>query len=120
MVQALISCGPILRTMFEDAQESDPDTGWGHVATHDDAPRVIDTLLRLDSDTVYTKTELSDEAGVPLKTLYLDGTLDHLVEMGFLQKHSEDGEEAQYSLTSDTEVFAAAEAFDDAIQERLE
>jgi Fe2+ or Zn2+ uptake regulation protein len=106
--------------MFEDAQESDPDTGWGHVAVHDDAPTVIDTLLRLDPDKIYTKTELSDETGVPLKTLYLDGTLTQLVDMGFLNEHSDEGEEARYSITPDTDVFAAAEELDDAIQGRID
>jgi len=105
--------------MFDDAND-DPETGWGHVAAHDDAPAVIDTLLRLDPETTYTKTELSDEAGVALKSLYLDGTLDHLVEMGFLEKHADEGEETLFSVDSDTAVFEAAVAFDDAIAARLD
>ena len=105
--------------MFDDATD-EPDTGWGHVATHDDAPAVIDTLLRLDRETTYTKTELSEEAGVALKSLYLDGTLDHLVDMGFLEKHGEEGEEALYSVDTDTAVFEAAVAFDDAVSTRLD
>jgi len=105
--------------MFDDAND-DPETGWGHVAAHDDAPAVIDTLLRLDPETTYTKTELSDEAGVALKSLYLDGTLDHLVEMGFLEKHADEGEEALFSVDPETAVFEAAVAFDDAIAARLD
>ena len=105
--------------MFDDAETDDPDTGWGHVATHDDAPAVIDTLLRLDPADRYTKTELSDEAGVPLKSLYLDGTLDHLVEMGFLEKHAHEGEEVLFSVDTETAVFEAATAFDAAIADRL-
>ena len=105
--------------MFEDAGD-DPDTGWGHVATHDDAPAVIDTLLRLDPEATYTKTELSDEAGVALKSLYLDGTLDHLVEMGFLEKEADEGEEALFSVDTETAVFEAAVAFDDAVAARLD
>lgn len=105
--------------MFEDAENEDPDTGWGHVASHDDAPAVIDTLLRLDPEERYTKTELSDEAGVALKSLYLDGTLDHLVEMGFLEKHAHEGEEALFGVDADSDVFAAAESFDEAIASRL-
>ncbi|WP_262178460.1 hypothetical protein [Haloarcula laminariae] len=104
--------------MFDDAND-DPETGWGHVATHDDAPAVIDTLLRLDPEAAYTKTELSDEAGVALKSLYLDGTLDHLVEMGFLEKEADEGEEALFSVAADTAVFEAAVAFDDAVATRL-
>jgi len=104
--------------MFDDADD-EPSTGWGHVATHDDAPAVIDTLLRLDPDETYTKTELSDEAGAALKSLYLDGTLDHLVEMGFLKKAESEGEETRFSVDTDTAVFEAAVAFDEAIAARL-
>ena len=105
--------------MFDDAND-EPETGWGHVASHDDAPAVIDTLLRLDPEATYTKTELSHEAGVALKSLYLDGTLDHLVEMGFLEKHADEGEEALFSVDAGTDVFEAAVAFDDAIAARLD
>jgi len=105
--------------MFDDAND-EPETGWGHVASHDDAPAVIDTLLRLDPEATYTKTELSDEAGVALKSLYLDGTLDHLVEMGFLERADEEGEEALFSVATDTDVFAAAAAFDEAVAARLD
>jgi len=103
--------------MFDDHDE--PETGWGHVASHDDAPAVIDTLLRLDPETAYTKTELSDQAGVALKSLYLDGTLDHLVEMGFLEKHADEGEETLFSVDADSAVFEAALAFDEAVSARL-
>ena len=105
--------------MFEDADD-EPETGWGHVATHEDAPAVIDTLLGLDPEATYTKTELSEAAGVALKSLYLDGTLDHLVEMGFLEKHADEGEEALFSVDRETAVFEAASAFDDAVTNRLD
>lgn len=106
--------------MFDDVEDDAPDTGWGHVASHDDAPAVIDTLLRLDPEERYTKTELSETAGVALKSLYLDGTLDHLVEMGFLEKHAQDGDEALFSVDTETDVFGAARAFDAAIADRLD
>lgn len=110
--------------MFDDADgtddTSDPDTGWGHVATHDDAPAVIDTLLRLDPVETYTKTELSEAAGVPLKSLYLDGTLDHLVEMGFLEKHGQEGDEALFSVDTETEVYDAALTLDAAVTEQVD
>lgn len=107
--------------MFDEAQgNEEPDTGWGHLTTHDDAPAVIDTLLRLDPAETYTKTELSERAGVALKSLYLDGTLDHLVEMGFLEKHGHEGEETLFSVDTETEVYDAAVAFDAAIADRLQ
>ncbi|MFC7028468.1 hypothetical protein ACFQJ5_14385 [Halomicroarcula sp. GCM10025324] len=104
----------------EVGQSPDPETGWGHVAEHEEAPSVIDTVLRLDAGTEYTKTELSDAAGVPLKTLYLDGTLEHLVTMGFLTKRDVDGAETTYRVDAESDVYAAASAFDAAIAERLD
>jgi hypothetical protein len=107
--------------MFDDADdpETETETGWGHLTTHDDAPAVIDTVLRLDPAETYTKTELSERAGVALKSLYLDGTLDHLVEMGFLEKHGGDGDEALFSVDTETDVYEAAVAFDAAVAKRL-
>lgn len=105
--------------MFDDT-EDEPETGWGYIASHDDAPTVIDTLIRLDPEQTYTKTELSDEAGVALKSLYLEGTLDDLVEMGFLEKRDDEGEEVLFSVANNTAVFEAAAAFDDAIVTRLD
>ena len=104
----------------EVGQQSDPDTGWGHVAEHDEAPAVIDAILLLEPGTAYTKTELSDAAGVPLKTLYLDGTLEHLVTMGFLEKHEAEGEETTYSVDQDSRVYETARGFDAAVAERVD
>lgn len=104
----------------EVGREQDPAGGWGHVAAHEDAPAVIDAILRLDQGAEYTRTELSESAGVPMKTLYLDGTLEHLVEMGFLEKVDAEGEETTYSVDRDSDVYAAAAAFDDAVAERLD
>ncbi len=100
--------------------DASPETGWGHLASHDGAPAVVDALLRLDPEATYTKTELSDAAGVPLKTLYLDGTLDRLVELGFLTKAAGDGEEAAFTPAADSEVYQAAAALDDALAARLD
>jgi len=101
----------------EACQES--VTGWKRVAEHDEAAAVVGTVLELDPETRYTKTELSDAAGVPLKTLYLDGTLDELVDIGLLEKHDRDGEETVFSAAADSGVYQAATAFDDAVSEHL-
>ncbi|AUG47632.1 hypothetical protein BVU17_08940 [Haloarcula taiwanensis] len=99
--------------MFEEGgQRADSDTGWAHIANHDKAATVIDTLLRLDADETYTKTALSEAAGVPLKTLYLDGTLEELVTVGLLEKHEADGKETLFSVDNGSEAFEAAKAFD--------
>ena len=63
-----------------------------------------------DPETSDTKTEPSDGTGVALKSLYFGGTLDHLVEMGFLQKEATGGEEARFSVDTGTDVFEAAVA----------
>jgi|AntRauTorcE11898_2_1112593.scaffolds.fasta_scaffold57607_2 hypothetical protein len=87
------------------------DSAWQVVAAHDDAAALIDTLLELDPDAEFTKTELSDRAGVPLKSLYLNGTLDAVAELGLLEKCERDGEEPLYSVAADSEAMDAARAF---------
>jgi len=86
-------------------------SAWQVIAEHDGAPAVVDTLVALDPDEELTKTELSDRAGVPLKSLYLDGTLDALTSLGLLEKRDRDGEDPLYSVPTDSEVFEAARAF---------
>ncbi|MBX0294684.1 hypothetical protein [Haloarcula nitratireducens] len=106
--------------MFEDAaRDGEPTSGWGTVATYDGAPAVIDALLRLDSEELYTKTELSEAAGVALKTLYLDGTLDYLATLGLLEKEESEGEETRFAVAADTDIYRASAAFDAAVEERL-
>ena len=106
--------------MFEEGgADTGSATGWGHVADHEEAPAVVDAILRLEAGTAYTKTELSEAAGVPLKTFYLDGTFDHLVDMGFLEKRAAEGEAVRYAVDTDSEVYATAAAFDEAVLDRL-
>ena len=104
----------------EGSQRPDTDSGWAHVARHDESAAVIDAALRLDPEERYTKTELSDAAGVPLKTLYLDGTLEDVVDIGLLKRHDAEGEETTFSVDTDGEVYQAATAFDDAVVKRLQ
>ncbi|WP_324756859.1 hypothetical protein [Haloarcula montana] len=101
-------------------QRPDTDSGWAHVARHDESAAVIDAALRLDPEEAYTKTELSDAAGVPLKTLYLDGTLEDIVDIGLLTKDDPEGEEATFAVDIDSEVYQAASAFDDAVVKHLQ
>jgi len=87
------------------------DSAWRIIAEHDGAPAVVETLVDLDTEAELTKTELSDRAGVPLKSLYLDGTLDALTSLGLLEKRGRDGEEPLYSVPADSEVVDAARTF---------
>jgi len=99
----------------EMGSETTPESGWARIAALDGAASVVDAVLRLDTGAEYTKTELSEAAGVALKTLYLDGTLDALVDIGLLDQHDEAGEETTFSVAADSEVYDAATAFDDAV-----
>ncbi|MBV0902015.1 hypothetical protein [Haloarcula salina] len=105
--------------MFEEGERrSDSQSGWAFIAAYDGAAAVIDAVLELDPTERYTKTELSDVAGVPLKTLYLDGTLEELVTVGLLEKHGDEGEETVFSVDDGSPVFDAALAFDDAVRDQ--
>lgn len=92
-------------------QHDSGHSAWHVIAEHDDAATVVDTLLELDPDAEFTKTELSDRTGVPLKSLYLDGTLDAISDLGLLAKRERDGEDPVYSVAAEGDAFAAAEAF---------
>lgn len=87
-------------------------SAWHVIAEHDDAAAVVDTLLELDPGATLTKTELSDAADVPLKSLYLDGTLDAIEGLGLLEKEEREGEEPRYSVATESDAFEAARAFD--------
>lgn len=102
--------------MYEElGSETTPESGWARIAALDGAASVVDAVLRLDPESEYTKTELSEAAGVALKTLYLDGTLDAIVDIGLLERHDAEDEETTFSVAADSEVYDAATAFDDAV-----
>jgi len=96
------------------------DSGWRLVASKDEAAPLIATLVDLDPGREYTRSDLAEAADVPLKTLYLVETLEDLVAAGMLDR-VEDGEdsEAVYVVDGDSEVLAAARAFDDAVAAQL-
>ncbi|MCU4798997.1 hypothetical protein OB920_01225 [Halobacteria archaeon HArc-gm2] len=94
-----------------DGQDDDA-TGWDLVADYDGAAALIAGLLELDADSEYTKTELSDASGVAYKTLYLDGTVEALVDAGFLECEQRDGEETTFRIDPESPVFEAAAAFE--------
>lgn len=92
------------------------DDGWNVIADHDGAATLVATLLEIDDKNEYTKTELSDRAGVPLKSLYLNGTLDAIVDLGLLEKQDRPSEEPLYTVATGSDVFEAALAFDDSVE----
>lgn len=104
----------------DDANDADGDAvgdaGWSLVAEYDGAAPLVGAILRLDEGAEYTKTELSDRAGVAYKTLYLDGTVEALVEAGLLESTEQAGEETTFSVDADSPVYDAAMAFDDVLR----
>lgn len=97
-----------------DGADADATAGWELVAAYDGAAALIAALLDLDPDAEYTKTELSDVSGVAYKTLYLDGTVEALVDAGFLAREQRDEEETTFRVVPESPVFEAAAAFDEA------
>jgi len=98
-----------------------PDSGWSLVAQRDEAASLIATVVGLDPDTEYTRSDLADAANVPLKTLYLADTLEDLVTVGMLERvdNPEADTEAAFVLNEDSEALTAARQFDRAIADRL-
>lgn len=96
-----------------------PDGGWAFVADRDGAAKVLDALVELDPTETYTRSEVADQAGVPLKTLYLNDLLEEYVDLGVLTSNtgggeSPTGEETQYRVRPDSTLLDAAATFDDA------
>jgi hypothetical protein len=98
--------------------DSTAETGWQFVAEGDEVASIIDTVLRLDPDRTYSRSELADETGIALKTLHLMDDIDGVVELGILEKHDAEGEEVSYSINPDSEVYEAARNFSDAVRDQ--
>lgn len=94
--------------------DGDAGGGWAVVAEHDGAAALVGAILALDPAETYTKNELSDASGVAYKTLYLDGTVEALVEVGLLEGEVREGEETQFRIATDSPVYEAAAAFGEA------
>lgn len=93
-----------------------PDSGWDLVTRQDDAAAIIGTVVNLDPEKVYARSELAEAADVPLKTLYLADTLEELVDVGILDRVDEEGDdsETKFRVDEESEVLMAARAFDEA------
>jgi hypothetical protein len=93
------------------------DSGWGFVADHDSMATIIDTLLDLDPEETYTRSELADETGIALKTLHLMDDVDGLVDLGMLDEHHPEDEEVYYTVNADSPVLDAAREFERAVED---
>jgi hypothetical protein len=98
-----------------------PTGGWEFVAEREGAARLLGALADLDDGTAYTKTEIAERTGVARKTLYLNDLVAECADLGLLAPVDPDGAEddaadgeTQYRVVSDSDLLAAAAAFDDA------
>ncbi|MFB6141376.1 MAG: hypothetical protein ABEJ26_13195 [Halosimplex sp.] len=96
-------------------RNDEAETGWTFVAEHDAAARLFDAALDLDADETYTRDQLAEASGVALKTLYLNDLVGEFVEIGVFAAvdATEDGEQDRYRLDEDSDLLAAARAFDE-------
>ncbi|MFC7073647.1 hypothetical protein ACFQJ7_15390 [Halovenus rubra] len=92
-------------------------SGWELVAAEDEAATVIAGLLSVDTAREYTRSEIAEAAGVPLKTLYLIDIFDDLESVGMLDRvdNSAADSEASYRINEDSDVYLAAKQFDQAV-----
>lgn len=99
---------------------TETESGWDLVATHDGAPALLDAILRLDTDRSYTKAELSENADVAYKQLYLGGAVEAFVDVGLLEKHDSGEAEAVFAVDQDSAIYETASSFDEAVARQLQ
>lgn len=96
-------------------------SGWEMIAGEDEAAAVVAGLMDIDPGTEYTRSELADAVGLPLKTLYLIEILDDLEAAGMLERVDdvEAESEATFRLDADSEVYEAAKEFGETLAKNL-
>jgi hypothetical protein len=95
--------------------DSTAETGWSFVADTDELATIISTVLTLDEDEIVSRSELASNADIALKTLHLSDDIEHLVELGVLEKHDAEGEEVSFSVNPDSDVLRTARQFGEAV-----
>ncbi|SDJ21472.1 hypothetical protein SAMN05216226_101168 [Halovenus aranensis] len=94
-------------------------SGWELVAAEDEAAAVIAGLLAVEPEREYTRSELADAAGVPLKTLYLVDIFEELATLGMLDRVDDPGAESEvcYRINEESDVYQAAHQFDEVVND---
>jgi hypothetical protein len=100
-------------------RQDTPDSGWSLVAQRDEAAALIATLIGLDPTEEFTRSDVADAADVPLKTLYLDDTLEDFVDAGLLERVGDGDTEATFVLDDGSDALETARAFDRAVADEL-
>jgi len=98
---------------------TDAPQGWQFVVEHEEMAPVLGALIQLDTGETYTRAELADAAGVPLKDLYLADTLAALADVGVLERIDGDGE-ARYAIDHQSTVYERAADFEQALAETVD
>jgi len=94
------------------------ETGWHVVAEGEEVATIIDAVLRLDPGREYSRSELAEETDIPLKTLHLLDDVESVVDLGMLEKHDPEGGEVRFTVDTDSDVYAAAQAFGAAVRDQ--
>jgi hypothetical protein len=97
-------------------------SGWQIVAAEDEAATIIASILELDTEGEYTRSELASAADIPLKTLYLLDTLDQLKSAGMLERVDDIDAESEpcFVIDTDSALYEAAEQFDETFAAQLD
>lgn len=98
---------------------TDAPQGWRFVAEHEKMAPVLGAIVQIDTDETYTRAELADAAGVPLKDLYLADTLAALGDVGVLERVDGD-DESRYAIDHNSTVYERAADFEQALAETVE
>lgn len=96
-------------------RDATAEAGWSLIADGDSLTTLIGGLLELDPDGAYSRSDLAEETGVPLKTLHLGDDVERIVELGILERH--DGEEVRYTVNGNSDLLRQARAFGEAVAE---
>ena len=101
-------------------QPAEASSGWEYVANSEAAASLLDVAIELPADDSVTRSELAGRAGVPLKQLYLEETIQTLLQVGVFEVvEADDEEETRYVANQESDVLAAAQRFDRALADRL-
>lgn len=98
-------------------QRTTTSSGWELIAENEGAASIVGAVLDLDAEKIYTRSELAEAAGVPLKELYLSETVSTLADVGLLRPVDNEGE-LTYAIEDGSDVYERAAAFEEVVAAR--